>query len=192
MLGMQLSMNELRIAYLRPMIRSTEQHQRDLVEPYAPDRVLVGDLDAVRNFMQRAGRVLIVPQLATLDRKRSVVADVVHHVLSHGCTIIEARYERTITPECIDAVMAGLEAPRHDVDRRKMSEAAKMGGPRRKFTIEQLNATLPFWQGRELTYANARELTADIVEGGISYSTMRRWWTERPVPIERTVSAGRR
>lgn len=187
MLGMQLSMNELRIAYLRPMIRSTEQHQRDLVEPYAPDRVLMDDLEAVKNFMQRAGRILIVPQLATLDRKRSVVADVVHHVLSHGCTIIEARHDRTITPECIDAVMAGLEAPRHDVDRRKQSKSGKMGGQRSKFTQEQLDATRAIWQSPELTYANAKELS-----GGISYSTMRRHWIERPVPVKRSVGPGRR
>lgn len=192
MLGMQSTMNELRIAYLRPMTRSTEAHQRELVGRYAPDRVLVDDLQAVRNFMTRRGRVLIVPQLSTIDRKKSVVADLVHHVLSHGCTIIEARHDRTITPDCIDAVMAGLEAPRHDVDRRKQSKSGKVGGAWSKFTVDQLNATRAIWLSRELTYANARQLTEHIVEGGISYSTMKRHWGGLAVPLERTVGPGRR
>lgn len=182
-------MSELTIGYIRPMARSSEQHQRDLIAPYAPDRVLVAgqdDVEDARKFMRRAGRKLIVPQLATLHRKRSVIAAVVHDVLAHGCSIIEARYARVITPECRDAVMAGLEAPRHDVDRRKQRANGKAGGERTKYAPDQLEATRDVWLSSDLTHRNAVELT------GISYATLQRWWLDRPVPVRRPVGPGRR
>lgn len=188
-------MNELRVAYIRPTGRATEAHQRALVSTYDPATIETPDtmtLDDLCQLLARPGRVLIVPRLAAIHRQQREIARVVHSVLSAGATIIEAQHDRIIPPEHMDAVMAGLEAPRQSVSKRKKPKKDNRGGPRPKFTPEQMEQTRAVWQSAELTHANARELTAHIVEGGVSYSTMWRWWTNRPIPVERPVQAGRR
>ena len=183
------AMSELRLAFIRPHARSKKVTQMAMVKAYHPDKVLVfGEhtlADAVK-FMRRGKRTLIVPRLSTMDRKRSVVVDAIEQILRAGSSVIEAETGREITPCCVDAVLAGLQAPRHELSPQKAKRSGKMGGARTGYTPEQLEATKKYWQSRELTQANCKKLT------GIAYSTLSRHWGNRPVPVKRPVTAGRR
>lgn len=182
-------MNELKVAYIRPKGRSTKASLIAVVSAYPFDRMIVegedGTAEDAVRFMTRRGRTLIVPHLRDLDRKRTTVAQMVEKVLSHGCTIIEARKGRVIAPECLDAVMAGLDAPRHDIARAKVKRSASAGGSV-GYPVDQLEACKPLWESTR----PGREIAKEC---GISYATLYRYFRKtRAVPVKRGRGAGRR
>ncbi len=139
--------------------------------------------DAVR-LLSKPGRVLIVPRLADIDRKRGRIVEVVQSVLESGNTIIEAETGWEITPECLGAVLAGLAAPRHDVDHRKVRTAGKRGGEQ-GYTVAELEACKSLWESTKPGPQIANE-------SGIAYTTLWRYFSKaRAIPVTRGRRAGR-
>lgn len=175
-----------RLAYIRPTVRLPHDRQSQLVTPYDPDRVWLASEhspDDVARMMQRKGRVLILPTLDTIAPRREIRNATIEAVLSAGSSIIEAATDKTITPDCLDAVMVALRAKQRDLSPADAKRAAKMA--ERGYSVTELEAALPAWQSA----MTAKEITA---ETGISYSTLWRYFRQsRAVPVARGRGPGR-
>jgi hypothetical protein len=179
-------MQSLRLAYIRPTRRSRRATQERAVAVHNPSQTWLSDdqsPDDLIKMMARPGRVLIVSTLDALASDRAERIRVIDAVLAGGATILDAASGVEITHDCRDQVLAVLGMRSRDISPEDAKRAGQAGGGR-GYAPEKLEEWSTMWKS---TATNAEIEEAS----GIAYTTLWRWFTDRPIPVIRGRRAGR-
>ncbi len=177
------------IGYIRPRHHRSAAQQRVALARVSPDSIaaegedVASLIDAVR--LLRAGDRLAVAALIDLARGREAQVEAIAAIAARGAGLIIAETGDDIAPECMAALAAGVAGQRRDTDPAERSAAGRRGGEARGYDVADKERWRALWQSD----ATAAEIEA---ASGMSYATLWRHFSRRPVPVPRGRKPGRK